>query len=189
MGTMTCRRCGTPLWAVADRVVFVQCGHRPAPATRPLADGLLGAYERWSYGEGWTDGLADGRRQGFDDGFRAGFEAGAEVGAVRVVLALEHVLQDQLPDLLPELPHAGEYDSYRKRTAPSDSPCDAACGRCSRCIRAAAVAHNLRRSGHTDFADAEPPPSQLSRDHAPDERAPLLPAGAPVRPLVRRAAR
>jgi hypothetical protein len=188
MGPMTCPRCGTPLWAVADGVVYVRCGHRPTSTARPPAGDLLAAYERWSYGEGWTDGLADGRRQGFDDGFRAGFDAGAEVGAVRVLLALENVLQDQLPDLLPELPHTGEYDAYRKRTAPTDSPCDAAaCGRCSRCIRAAAVAHNLRRSGHPDFRGGEP--TRPLQDRALDGRARLLSGGAPSRPLAGRAAR
>jgi hypothetical protein len=187
MGPLTCSRCGTPLWAVADRVLYVQCGHRPASVTRPPSGDVLDAYERWSYGEGWTDGLADGRRQGFDDGFRAGFDAGAEVGAVRVLLALEKVLQDQLPDLLPELPHAGEYDAYRRRTAPTDSPCDAACGRCSRCFRAAAVAHNLRRSGHPDFCGGEP--TRPVQDRALDGRARPLSGGGPSRPFAGRAAR
>ena len=183
MGALTCPRCGTPLWAVADRVLYVQCGHRPVSATRPPSREILDAYERWSYGEGWTDGLADGRRQGFDDGYRAGFDAGAEVGAVRVLLALEHVLQDGLPDLLPELPHSDEYDSHRMRTAPSDSPCDAACGHCSRCIRAAAAAANMTRFGHPDLPGAAATPS-TRRQHEGIRRA--LPS---ARPLARGAAR
>ena len=183
MGPLTCPRCSTPMWTVADRVLYVQCGHRPVSAIRPPSGDILDAYERWSYGEGWTDGLADGRRQGFDDGYRAGFDAGAEVGAVRVLLALEHVLQDGLPDLLPELPHSAEYDSHRKRTAPSDCPCDAACGHCSRCIRAAAVAGNQKRFGHPGLPGAEAIPS-TRREHEGIRRA--LPS---ARPLAREAAR
>jgi Essential protein Yae1, N terminal len=183
MGPLTCPRCGTPMWTVADRVLYVQCGHRPVSVTRPPFGDVLDAYERWSYGEGWTDGLAHGRRQGFDDGYRAGFDAGAEVGAVRVLLALEHVLQDGLPDLLPELPHSAEYGAHRKRTAPSDSPCDAACGHCSRCIRAAAVAANLKRFGHPHLPGAEATPS-TRRGHEGIRRA--LPS---ARPLAREALR
>jgi hypothetical protein len=183
MGALTCSRCGTSLSAVADRVLYVQCGHRPVSVTRPSSGDVLDAYERWSYGEGWTDGLADGRRQGFDDGYRAGFDAGAEVGAVRVLLALERVLQDGLPDLLPELPHPAEYDSHRKRTAPSDRPCEAACGHCSRCIRAAAVAANLKNFGHSDLPGAKATPS-TRREHEGIRRA--LPS---TRPLAREAAR
>ena len=181
MGAMICPRCGMPLAAVADGVVYVPCGHQPASAAQPLRADLLDAYERWSYGEGWTDGLATGDRRGFDEGFRAGFEAGAEVGAVRILLALEHVLQGQLPDLLPELPHAAEYESYRTRTAPTDSPCNATCGRCSRCIRAAAVARNLRTLGHPDFRGLHADPSPARRGH--------VAVGAGSRALGRGAAR
>jgi hypothetical protein len=183
MGPLTCPRCNTPMWTVADRVLYVQCGHRPVSATRPPSGDILEAYERWSYGEGWTDGVADGRRQGFDGGYRAGFDTGAEVGAVRVLLALEHVLQDGLPDLLPELPHSAEYDTHRQRTAPSDSPCDAVCGHCSRCIRAAAVAANLKKVGHPDFSgsDATPPACR--------EQEGIRGALPSARPLAREAAR
>jgi hypothetical protein len=183
MGPLTCPRCGTPMSAVADRILYVQCGHRPASVARPHPGDVLDAYGRWSYGEGWTDGLADGRRQGFEDGYRAGFDAGAEVGAVRVLLALEHVLHDGLPDLLPELPHSAEYDTHRKRTAPSDSPCDSACGHCSRCIRAAAAAANMTKFGHPDLPGAEAT-AWTHREHEGNRRA--LPS---ARPLAREAAR
>jgi len=78
MGAMICPRCGTPLYTVTGGVVYVRCGHRPVSAVQPPRSELLHAYERWSYGEGWTDGLADGRQRGFDEGFRAGFEAGVD---------------------------------------------------------------------------------------------------------------
>lgn len=113
MGAMICARCGTPLWTVADGIVYVRCGHRPASAVKPPAGDLVEAYERLSYREGWTSGLANGRQRGFDEGFLVGFAAGGEDGAVRVVLALEKVLQQHLPDLLPALPHARERRAAR----------------------------------------------------------------------------
>lgn len=116
MGAMICPRCGTPLWAVADGIVYVRCGHRPASAVKPPVGDLVQAFERLSYREGWTSGLASGRRTGFDEGFRAGFAAGGEAGAVSVVLALETVLQKQLPDLLPESPFAKDH-GYERRAA------------------------------------------------------------------------
>jgi hypothetical protein len=96
---------------------------------------------------------------------------------------LEHVLQDGLPDLLPEPPHSAEYDSHRKRLAPSDRPCDSACGHCSRCIRAAAAAANMTKFGHPDLPGAEATPT-TRRGHDGIRRA--LPS---ARPLATEAAR
>jgi hypothetical protein len=154
VGAMTCPRCGAPMVGVAARATYVQCGHQPPSTTCTPSPELLEAYERWAYGEGWTDGIADGHRRGFDEGFRAGFDAGAEVGAARLLLTLENLLEGRLPDLLPQLPHDEEYQSYRQRTAATDDPCEVACGRCSRCDRATAVAYNLRTTGHRDIRGA-----------------------------------
>jgi Essential protein Yae1, N terminal len=114
MGAMICPRCGTPLWTVADGIVYVRCGHRPASVVKPPARDLVQAYERLTYREGWTRGVANGRQSGFDEGFRAGFEAGGEAGAVGVVLTLEKVLQEQLPDLLPQSPLAADHGFGRR---------------------------------------------------------------------------
>lgn len=103
------------------------------------------AYERWAYGVGWTAGPAEGHRLGFDEGYPAGFDAGADVGGARMLLAVEAALGGRLPDLLPDLPHAAGYQDYRRRTAPTDKSCGTGCGRCSQCVRAAAVADSSAR--------------------------------------------
>ena len=121
------------------------------PVADPIAHDFDAAFDRWSYGEGYTAGRNDGVRVGFADGYRAGFDAGVEVGAARLLLAVEHGLSGQLPTLLPALPHAGHYQTYRQRTRPSNEPCEANCGSCSRCIRAAAVRRNLARFGQGDY--------------------------------------
>jgi hypothetical protein len=79
------------------------------------------AYERWSYGEGWTAGRIEGRRDGFAEGYAAGFDAGAEVGAARLLLELEHVIgRERLDELAWDadrrLSHVGGWLDYRNRT-------------------------------------------------------------------------
>ena len=113
-------------------------------------------YERWAYGEGWSAGLLEGRRHGYEEGYGAGFDAGAEIGAARVLLGIEHALGSHsvgsLPGLLPELAHVGGgYLGHRGRTASSNEPCPYGCRACARCIRAAAVAENMRRYGSADY--------------------------------------
>lgn len=118
---------------------------------------LDAAFERWSYGEGFTAGRVEGRRVGFVEGYGAGFDAGAEVGAARVLLAVEHVLDrrlGELPELLPLLPHVGGYLDFRARTVWTDEPCDRRCDRCSACVRAAAAVVNRARYGRADFPGA-----------------------------------
>ena len=112
---------------------------------------LDAAYERWSYGEGWSAGVVEGRRMGFADGYAAGFDTGTEVAATRVLLGIEHALGGRLGDVLPLLPDAAGFVAFRRRTALTDEPCETGCGRCSRCIRALAVAGNVARFGHADF--------------------------------------
>ena len=124
------------------------------PVADPIAHDFDAAFDRWSYGEGYTAGRNDGVRVGFADGYRAGFDAGVEVGAARLLLAVEHGLGGRLPELLPKLPHTGHYLIYRGRTRPSNDPCDRACGSCSQCIRAAAVQANLARYGTPDYPGA-----------------------------------
>jgi hypothetical protein len=120
---------------------------------------LVSGVEPWSYGdgyaEGWAAGHAEGRRVGFAEGYRVGFDAGAEVGGTRVLLGVEAALAPVCPgqvlDLLAGVPHMAGWADYRARAAWSDEPCEASCGRCSRCIRAAAVPNNRRRYGRPDF--------------------------------------
>jgi hypothetical protein len=109
------------------------------------------AFERWSYGEGWSAGELEGRRRGFEEGYEAGFDAGAEIGAARVLLGLEHAIGGRLPELLPDLPQVGGYAAHRRRTALSDQPCPYGCGACSLCVRAAAVSGNTGRYGAPDY--------------------------------------
>jgi hypothetical protein len=127
---------------------------RPVNGTAAVLD--VDAFERWSYGEGFTDGRADGIRDGFTDGYRAGFDAGIEVGGARLLLAVEAGLGGRLPQLLPDLPHTGGYRCYRQRTAASDEPCPGGCGRCTACIRAAAAAANRAATGRPDFPGLRP---------------------------------
>lgn len=119
-------------------------------------------WDRWSYGEGYTAGQAAGRRDGWAEGYRAGFGSGAEVAGTRLLLGIEHALRRVAPgralDLFAGLPDVAGYLDYRRRTAWSDDPCPARCGRCSSCIRAAAVAGNLARHGRPDFPGTARPP-------------------------------
>ena len=119
---------------------------------RPAASVALdAAYERWSYGDGWSAGVVEGRRLGFVDGYTAGFDAGTEVAATRVLLGIEHAFGGRLGEVLPLLPDGVGFVAFRRRTALTDEPCEIGCGRCSRCIRALAVAGNVARFGHADF--------------------------------------
>jgi hypothetical protein len=108
-------------------------------------------FDRWSYSEGDTTGRIDGVRSGFADGYRAGLDTGVGVGVARILLAVKHGSGGWLPGLLPRLPHIGCYLAYRRRTRPSNEPCDAHWGACSRCIRAAAVQANPARYRSPDY--------------------------------------
>ena len=49
------------------------------------------------------------------------------------------------------MPHVVAWLDHRNRTAETDDGCAAGCGRCSRCVRAAAVTDNVDAYGQADF--------------------------------------
>lgn len=124
-------------------------------------------WDRWSYGEGYTAGLAAGRRDGWVEGYRAGFDSGAEVAGTGLLLGIEHALGERLPNVLAGLPYVAGYLDYRRRTAFTNDPCSVRCGRCSRCIRAAAVAGNLASYGQPDFPGTARPRAGARRPARP----------------------
>jgi hypothetical protein len=79
-------------------------------------------------------------------GYGAGHDAGWHAGADWYAQRVEEWLG--LPRQVLKSPTHAELE---KRRQPSNDPCSIKCGRCSRCIRAAAAARNLAKHGSPDY--------------------------------------
>jgi hypothetical protein len=93
---------------------------------------MLGIDELWRLAEqsGWA--------KGWPDGYAAGFGVGVDVGAARVLI------HGPMPD------HSPQYKAWRRRLE-APPVCARRCGRCSACIRIAAVSRNRTAYGADDF--------------------------------------
>lgn len=96
--------------------------------------------------DAWQHALAASYRLGFGNGHQAGFWQAEHESAESWHRAADHVRSALV------LPTQAEL--AKRRGVPTTS-CAIQCGRCSRCIRAAAVAENLRRYGTVDYPDAQ----------------------------------
>jgi len=106
-----------------------------------------------TFAEAWVEwDFHAGRRVGWEAGYRAGFDVGVQIGGAGLLLAIEHALPDGvLLDLLPNMPYAGEYRRLQQLRRLDRNPCRRGCGRCPRCVYAAAVVRNLARHGTLDY--------------------------------------
>lgn len=91
-------------------------------STQRKVDEIAAAYERWSYGEGYSAGRVDGGRTAWRDGYTHGFDVGAETGGARVLLDLESVIgRERLDELIRaadgRMAHVGGWLDYRARTS------------------------------------------------------------------------
>jgi hypothetical protein len=85
-------------------------------------------------------------RASFDLGRAAGYQAGWLAGRDEEAIAWQAIVTGY--SALIDQPTR---DGLARRRRPIDDPCQVRCGRCSRCIRAQAVASNLSRYGRPDF--------------------------------------
>jgi hypothetical protein len=92
----------------------------------------LGIDDLWRLAErsGWV--------QGWPAGYAYGFGVGVDVGAARILI------HGAVPDLSPQ------YKAWRRRLD-AEPECARRCGRCSACVRQAAVARNRAAYGSDDY--------------------------------------
>jgi len=88
----------------------------------------------------------DGYRRGLDAGIEAGLAVGWSQG-----WAAHAELIDRWLGITREALKAPTQDELAKAREHTNEPCRTRCGRCSRCIRADAVARNLRRYCSPDY--------------------------------------